>query len=143
MLRLLAPLVALLLVPIFAGCSGPKDQSEARLKEMPYTFENVEAEVVNRYTAIMRGPRRSEGGESVVDEGRENDGPGGNPFTLENLAEDTLGKLKRVEAIPLPELLTEFQRRLSASDKLKPTEVEEIMAALHAAAGDSTSSPSK
>ena len=110
------------------------DQSALRLQEMPYTLENIEEEVLNRYAVIKRGPVRNDAGESTATERSGSNGPGGNPFTMDRLGEDVLQKLKHTSDRPVEELLAEFESRLKANTKLKADETAEIMAALRAAA---------
>ncbi len=129
----------LLSVIALGGCWGPRDQTEARLKAMPYTLDNIAEEAANRFQAMQKRP--SEAARGPVDGGDEgrgsiSDGPGGNPFTIEAIAKDLVGKLQRLTDAPLELQLQELERKLKATKGLEDDELETLMQALKTAVAE-------
>ncbi len=124
-----------------SGCAEqPKDQSQARLEEMPYTQDIIQQELVDRYLSVNSIARKTEGTTSSGEQGRSSsDGPGGNPFSLERIAEDVVHKLQMVESQTVTAHIDELERKLATEKKLAPQDVQKIVAALRSAAQKSNS----
>jgi hypothetical protein len=134
--RLIAGLLAAIAI---GGCSGPRDQTEARLKAMPYTLDNIAEEAANRFQAMQKRPSEAARGPAAAGSEERpgaSDGPGGNPFTTEAIAKDLVGKLQRLTDAPLGLQLQELERKLKAMNTLKDDDLNTLMQALKAAAAE-------
>lgn len=86
-----------------AGCYQPTgDQTEARLKEMAYSLDNLVEEVAGRLKEARRrgtekAPAKPPGTGVRGGDADRGDGPGGNPFSIEAIALDVADKLRGLQ----------------------------------------------
>lgn len=125
-----------LLVSGFSGCSTDTgEQTNNRLKELPYTLDIVGQEYVSRFQA-MKKPS-SEGAQLVIREGgiveHGSGGPSSAPQTLEMIADDILTKLRRVDTLSKSEQVSAFENWLRTSSKLDEKSVQTLITALQQA----------
>lgn len=125
-----------------SGCEESRDQSQARLAEMPYNLDIIQEELLNRFAALRTVRRKTDGGQSTAEQGRaSSEGPGGNPFTLEKIADDIVHKLGTIETQSVSDNIDELERRISADNKLSPSDLQKLMTALRDAAKKVPSPP--
>jgi hypothetical protein len=110
------------------GCGSSADQTTARLKEMRYTIDNLATEVAGRLKemdrrAALQQSSPAEFPMAPLGETHRSSGPGGNPFSIEQIGEDVALKLTWVEEGPVPLALTRLTDRLKqqgvAADKIE------------------------
>jgi hypothetical protein len=125
-----------LLVIGLSGCSTDTgDQTNNRLKDLPYTLDVVGQEYVSRFQAMEKPS--SEGAQLAIREGgiveHGGGGPSSAPQTLEMIADDILTKLRRVDTLPKSEQVPAFENWLKSSSKLDEKSVQTLITAMQQA----------
>jgi hypothetical protein len=116
---------------LLCGCGSTGDQTSSRLKDMNYTVENLASEVAGR---LKEADRRSALRETPAarpsrsDDAGRSDGPGGNPFSIDEIGKDVAIKLSRIKNLEPQTALNELAALLKDRG-VEATKVEALVAA--------------
>ncbi|WP_437191565.1 hypothetical protein [Planctomicrobium sp. SH527] len=128
----------LLLSLLYSGCglTNPSgDQTAKRLEQMDYTLENLSEEVAGRLKESKRrsagkSPKREQPIKPAAGEEDRSNGPGGEPFSIDQIASDVATKILRIKDLTLEEALDKLATQL-IDQGVPSAEVQQLVAAVN------------